>query len=139
MEMVFAGPDIGADEAQPPLSHDAAPHLPIPVAQEVKVGSAFTPTVSVLNIGLSFETMVTVLCTITQGENQIFEDTRQVENLASMAGVDIIFRSWTQKQREIMKLRSIPCFQGMKMQRTMPVTRNLLARDLRAEFSSNSF
>ena len=134
-----ADPDMGADEAQPPLSCDATPYVTFPTGREVRIGSRFIPTVRVLNIGISFESMVTVVCEITLGDNQIYADTRHVENLASMAGVDIIFRSWTPTAEGDYEIKFYTLLSGDENAENNAVTRNLLARDLQAEFSSDSY
>jgi len=133
-----AYPDMGADEAQTPLTHDAAPYVAFPTGREVKIGSPFKPTVRVLNIGTSVESMVTVVCEITRGDNQIYADRRDVDNLAGMTGVDILFRSWNPTVEGDYEIEFYTLLSGDENVENNAVTRNVLARDLQAEFSSNN-
>ena len=134
-----AHPDIGADEARPPLSHDAAPHLTLSSGTEVKLGSPFTPTVRVLNVGTSLETVVTVVCEIALGDTQIYADTRHVEKLASMAAVDSIFRRWTPEAVGDYEIKFYTLLSGDQNAENNLITRSLLVRELQAEFVSNIF
>jgi hypothetical protein len=86
--------DIGADETPQLLNHDIETLLILAPVSDVTDDVPTSPRVRIRNIGSNNEAGFSVVVEITQGNTQVYSDTKIVTGLAILEATDITFTEW---------------------------------------------